>query len=264
MRLFVTFSNMIALVLLLLVLAAQPIFGQDAPETAPLKITEFRLFPPAAAAEEPFGARQFVHDVWKDQKAIWTRTPRMTRRQFFTIALPLAAATAGLIATDERAARWLPNTPDQLKWSGRVSKVGAAYTLGGLAGGLILTGKFTRKAGVSRIGWISAEALANALLTSYAIKGVTVRERPDQGNGEGRFWHGGFGFPSGHAMDSWAVATAVARSPKCPRWLAISSYSLAAGISLSRWGAQKHFPSDILVGAAMGGFIGNYVARRPR
>jgi undecaprenyl-diphosphatase len=120
------------------------------------------------------------------------------------------------------------------------------------------------KPNYARIGRISAEALVNSILTNYALKAITQRERPDHVGGDGRFWVGGQSFPSGHAMNSWAVAFAVARSPNCPRWFAITSYVMATGVSLSRWTAHKHFASDIVVGGVLGALIGNYVARRPR
>jgi len=63
---------------------------------------------------------------------------------------------------------------------------------------------------------------------------------------------------------SFAVATAVARNRRTPKWLAVTAYTAATAIGLSRWSARKHFPSDVFVGAALGGLIGNYVATRPR
>jgi membrane-associated phospholipid phosphatase len=116
---------------------------------------------------------------------------------------------------------------------------------------------------VSHVGRNAGEAFFSSFLTNYALKGLTQRERPDHGNGDGKFWQGGQSFPSGHAMNSRAVAIAVARTPKCPKWLAITSYAVAKTVSLSRWSARKHFLSDILVGGVLGGSIGNYVARRP-
>ena len=62
-------------------------------------------------------------------------------------------------------------------------------------------------------------------------------------------------------MESWAIAVVIARS-KSPKWLKITTCAVATAISLSRWGAQKHFPSDIFAGGVMGGLIGNFVANR--
>jgi membrane-associated phospholipid phosphatase len=44
------------------------------------------------------------------------------------------------------------------------------------------------------------------------------------------------------------------------RWVKWSAYALAAGVSLSRYPAKKHFPSDILMGATLGYVTGAYIA----
>jgi len=45
--------------------------------------------------------------------------------------------------------------------------------------------------------------------------------------------------------------------------LAITSYVAATGISLSRVGAQRHFPADIVAGGFLGALIGTRMARQP-
>ncbi len=253
------------MLLLYVLFASPPAWCQDSsiPETP--KVNDIHLVPDdAATAKRHSVAGEFLRDIWKDEKAIWTSPARMNRRQLFTLALPLAAGTAGLMATDYKTANYLPNTPDQVKWSRRFAEFGAVYTLGFVTGGPLVGGKVIHKPHFTQIGRNSLEALANAVIVNYAIKGATGRERPDEGDGHGRFWKGGQSFPSGHTMNSWAVAMAIARTPKCPKWFALVSYGMATAISASRWSAHKHFPSDILVGGVFGGLIGNYVATRPR
>jgi membrane-associated phospholipid phosphatase len=234
-------------------------------ESDPKKAENLELFPPSNDKESKRSMMgQFVADIWTDQKAIWTSPFRMNRRQALTIALPLAAATAGLIATDSRTSKWLPNTPDQVNWSQRFSEFGAVYTLALVTGGPLVGGKIIDRPDYTQIGRNALEALANSMITNYALKGITGRERPNAVSGAGKFWHGGQSFPSGHTMNSWAVALAIARTPKCPRWFAITSYIMATAISFSRYSANKHFASDILVGGVVGGLIGNYVAKRHR
>jgi hypothetical protein len=179
--------------------------------------------------------------------------------QAVNIALPFVAGTAGLMAVDRSAAKWLPNTPDQVKWSKRVSQLGALYTLGGAVGGLMLVGKKKDDSEIFNTGRQSARALINATIVNYSLKFTTARERPTDNDGQGRFWKGSDSFPSGHTMESWAIAAVIVRS-KSPKWFKITTCAVATAISLSRWGAQKHFPSDIFAGAIMGGLIGNYVA----
>lgn len=265
MRRFAILQPMCGVLLLQIFLAGQPALCQDLSESDSLKLTDYHFLPSEIAENQKRSfASEFLRDIWKDQKAIWTSPLRMNRRQLFTIALPLAGATAGLIATDTETANFLSNSPDQVKWSQRFSQFGAIYTLGVVTGGPLVGGKVIHKPNYTQIGRNALEALVNAILVNYAIKGVTGRERPDEGNGEGRFWEGGQSFPSGHSMNSWAVAIAIARTPNCPKWFAYVSYGMATAISLSRWSAHKHFPSDILVGGVFGGLIGNYVATRPR
>lgn len=260
-----TFRRMGVILVLQLFLVVQPVLSQEASAPDFNKIEEFHLFPPGAEAQPKHSAAgQFLRDIGKDQKAMWSSPFRLNRRQFFTRVAPLAAAAAGLIATDTRTAQWLPNTPDQVLWSKRVAYFGSGYTLAFLTGGWLIGGKVIHRPEISQVGRNAGEAWVNSILINYALKGMTLRERPDQGDGEGRFWQGGQSFPSGHSMTSWAVAIAVARTPKCPKWLAVTSYGMATVISLSRWSARKHFLSDILVGGVLGGYIGDYVARRPR
>jgi membrane-associated phospholipid phosphatase len=254
------------LLTLLVLLGPRPIPGQEGePQTPPASDSpvEANQAPTPSVGHESV-TKRFVLDIWTDQKAIWSSPFRMNRRQLLTIALPVAAITAGLIATDEKTASWLPNTPAQIDWSNGVSTAGSIYTLGGVVGGSLTVGKVKDNPTILRMGGNSAEALINAVIVSSAMKLAAGRERPDQNDGEGRFWKGGSSFPSGHAMDSFAVAAAIARSRGCPRWLAITSYAAAAAVSISRYTAHRHFPSDVFVGSAFGILIGQYVADRPR
>ena len=242
--------------------SAAPVLGQDEPGAALGDTEQYQL--DAANAEKNSATKQFFSDIWTDQKAIWTSPFHLKRKQVFTIVLPLAAGTAGLIATDSKTSKFLANTPGQTEWSQRFSNFGGIYTLGFVTAAPLIGGKVMNKPRYSQIGRRSAEALVNSIITNYAIKAITQRERPDHGNGDGRFWVGGQSFPSGHAMNIWAVAFAIARTPHCPKWFAITSYVMATGVSLSRWTAHKHFASDVIVGGVMGGLISNYVATRPQ
>jgi membrane-associated phospholipid phosphatase len=42
----------------------------------------------------------------------------------------------------------------------------------------------------------------------------------------------------------------------------ITVYGLATGVSLTRVLAKQHFPSDVLVGSAVGWLVGRYVFRK--
>lgn len=219
---------------------------------------------PAAAggtAQPGNPATRFLRDVTADQKRIWTSPFHMTQRQFWTLAVPLVGGTVALKSVDRRITSELPNSNDQILWSGRASRIGAGYTL---AAGTILptlVGQATGNARSTSMGRSGVEALANGLLVTYATKWIFWRERPDVPGGRGSLWSGGSSFPSGHAMSSFAVATAIAQNRKCPKWLAITLYSAATAVSLSRVSSRRHFASDIYFGAFSGILIGRSVAR---
>ena len=61
-------------------------------------------------------------------------------------------------------------------------------------------------------------------------------------------------------MTTFAVAASISHTPGCPRWIKITAYGVATAVSVSRWGAQRHFPSDILAGGALGYLMGTSVA----
>jgi len=247
--------------LLLLLLCSRGLHGQAPSGASQPDESESVLSQPQTTSVTDSAPKQFLRTVWSDQKTLWTSPFRMNGGQAVTIALPFAAGTAGLMAMDQDAAKWLPNTPDQVKWSKRVSQIGAIYTLGGVVGGLMLVGKKKDEPEIFETGRSSARALINAAIVNYSLKYATARERPTDNDGQGRFWKGGDSFPSGHTMESWAIAVVIARS-KSPKWLKITTCAVATALSLSRWGAQKHFPSDIFAGAVMGGLIGNFVANQ--
>ena len=78
---------------------------------------------------------------------MWTSPFRKGNYDTHTInkyIIPFSIIAASLIATDRKIADQLPNTEDQTVWSGRISQIGAAYTLAGAFGRDIPCGKDER------------------------------------------------------------------------------------------------------------------------
>jgi membrane-associated phospholipid phosphatase len=209
--------------------------------------------------------KRFPRNVLADQKAIWT-SPFHTSQQDAKWWALFGSATAGLLATDKWTSKALPNTSDQIAVSRWTSRIGAAYSLVPIAGAFYFAGTFSKNERFRETGILGAEALANTFLVENILKTATQRERPleGQGNGEffqgrGRIWNSGASFPSGHAINSWALASVIAHQYPHPRVVPILSYGLASTVVASRFAVRKHFASDVVVGAAMGWFIGDYV-----
>jgi membrane-associated phospholipid phosphatase len=210
-----------------------------------------------ADALKPF-AKGLAKNVLQDQKAIWTSPFHMTRKdaQWW---LTFAAITGAALATDGRTSRQLPNTADQRAYSRDVSQAGAAYTLIPIAGALYVSGVLGKNPKLRGTGLVGGRALADALVVSEVLKATTGRQRPLEGDGAGRFFHGSDGFPSGHAMESFALASVIAHRYRGKKAVVIAAYGIATLVSASRFSGQKHFASDIVAGGVMGWFIGRHV-----
>jgi len=206
---------------------------------------------------KPLG-KKMLTNIWLDQKAIWTSPFHMERRDAKWWIL-FGAATGGLIATDHWTSEQLPNTKDQIKYSGRVSDLGALYTVAPLTAGFYLVGSITDNAKARETGLLGAEALADGAILFETTKLALGRDRPLQGDGHGHFFRGGDSFPSGHAMESFALASVVAHEYRNKKLVPVLAYGLAALISASRVSARQHFASDVVASGAAGWFIGTYV-----
>jgi hypothetical protein len=203
---------------------------------------------------------KLVANLWLDQKEIWT-SPFHMRTKDAKLWLGFGAVTAALIATDHRSSTALENSPLQVRWANRVSRVGASYTLIPLVAGFYGYGVLRDDPKPREVGVLGTEALLDALIVVEILKTVAGRARPDSVNDKGEFFEGGTSFPSGHAIESWALASLIAHEYKHTKIVPIIAYSLAAVVSTARFTAQKHYASDIVAGGAMGWFIGRYVYR---
>ena len=201
--------------------------------------------------------------VLHDQVRIWT-SPFHTSKADAKWWAIFGGAAAVLLATDRTVSKDLPNTNDQISVGTWTSRIGAAYSLLPISGAFYFIGLGAHNDRFRETGILSFEALANTEIVSIVLKAVTRRERPLEGNGNGDFWSSSgsalnASFPSGHAINSWALASVIAHEYPRPLIVPITAYGLASLICGSRLAARKHFPSDVVVGAAMGWFIGDYV-----
>jgi membrane-associated phospholipid phosphatase len=216
-----------------------------------------RIFYPSDTERLKPLSRKLFLNILLDQKDIFTSPFRMNRTNAKWWLLS-GAVTAGLIASDHHIANSLENSNGQVQWGGRISQIGAAYTLVPLVAGYYVFGVVTDHAKAREIGVLGTESLLDSLIVAGVLKEVFRRNRPDESD-PGEFWGGGRSFPSGHAIQVWSIASLVSHEYHHQPIVAIAVYSLAGIVSAARIAAQKHFASDVFVGGAMGWFIGRYV-----
>ena len=200
--------------------------------------------------------------IFQDQKAIWT-SPFHTAKSDIKYWVIFGAATGALIATDKYSVTLLPNSGSQVSVSTWASRVGSAYTLVPVSAGFYFIGTHWQDERFRETGLLGFEALINANIVVEALKLVMGRARPNENNGQGHFWDSptrwSSGFPSGHAISTWSLASVIAHQYPHPRIVPILAYGLASTVVIARVGARQHFPGDVVAGAAMGWFIGDYV-----
>ena len=140
---------------------------------------------------------------------------------------------------------------------------------------LYAIGRFTHHPDIEDLGWHGAEAVILGSSITWIIKGTAGRARPfataDTTAHDFKFG-GGFGsgarqsFPSGHTTAAFAAASAVTSEAEriWPHhfWLvAPVMYGGASLVGVSRMYHDKHWASDVVVGAAIGTFSGLKVVR---
>ncbi len=194
-----------------------------------------------------------------DQIGLWT-SPAKARLSDATWLVPLGGLTGALFATDTDFSRHLSNDPNTLLRYRHVSDYGVYSMIGG-AGGLYLLGLLSHNDHERETGLLSGESTIDSLAIVEAFKLATQRQRPYQGNGTGPFWKGGSSFPSEHSAIAWSIAGMVAHEYPSPL-MKFLSYGLASAVSVSRIQAKQHFPSDVLVGSALGYLISSYTYKR--
>ena len=235
---------------------------------------------PLAAHETPGkdsylkrAARDFIEDTGR----IWSSPFRIKDRQVGPL-IALAAATVFLIAADEDIRGAFQGYVARHPWVDDVGPVvtqmgslGAAATAGIFFGaGLIFKDERARDT-----GYLAACAMAQSFLVAQALKGLTGRQRPDVADGADH-WSGPTGFfkrydpdydglydsfPSGHTATAFSLATVVALQYRRRPWVPILAYTIAAGVGLSRVTMDRHWMSDVFVGAVVGHLVARLVVR---
>jgi len=248
-------------------LNAPPDALPDAP--SPQTTASSHATDPAATAsqltvKDEVSLRSTPIHILKDQAAIWT-SPAHLHDHDFTYLIPLGLATTLAMTTDHQVmSSMVPQRP-----SFNDPNVEASN---GLLGGFVAApvilyglGHLHHDYHATETGTLAGEAMVDSLVVNEVLKAVSMRERPPLDKAKGRFFQTSVGldssFPSTHTMVCWSAAAVIASEYRGPL-TQIAAYGLATGVSLTRVLGQQHFPSDVLVGSALGWLVGHYVFRK--
>ncbi|MFN2636070.1 MAG: phosphatase PAP2 family protein [Gemmatimonadaceae bacterium] len=136
-------------------------------------------------------------------------------------------------------------------------------------------GRLDHKPNIEDLGWHGTESVIVAGGTTWLLKSILGRARPyvskDTSPRDFKLF-GGFmngdrmSFPSGHSTTAFAAAAAVTSEtrriwPGHTWMVAPAMYGGATMVALSRMYHDKHWASDVVLGAAIGTFSGIKVVR---
>lgn len=192
-----------------------------------------------------------LHALVRDLAGDVTHLPSRQNLFWVLVGGGLAAAAHPF---DDNANRSLAgnSVADNIFKPGRV--LGQFGTLGGAAAITYTIGRMRDQPKVSHLGMDLIEALAISEALTQSIKYSTRRQRPDMS--------GRTSFPSGHAADTFAFATALERHLG---WRgAVPAYIVSSYVAMSRLPANRHWLSDVVFGASTGIIAGRTVTRHGR
>jgi membrane-associated phospholipid phosphatase len=229
--------------------------------------------PPPPAARSVSWAELFPNIV-DDQKQIWTFPARLTHDHYWAPFLGVVAITAGLVAADPWTDKPFKNTTAfhgfNSVFSGNSTAIGTAV----VPVSLLAVGLWRRDSYARDTALLAGEAVADSEILATALKTADRRLRPSgvgpNGNSSDTWFEspggvgvGRGGFPSGHAIAAFSVATVIARRyGKQKRWVPFAAYGLAAAVGFSRVTTLAHFPSDVFLGAALGYSVARFAVLR--
>jgi membrane-associated phospholipid phosphatase len=205
------------------------------------------------------------------------RRPVFTSRDF-VVGAALVTTAAALIPADGQIAREFqrPGPQSSSALRGTADGIEMIGSPGAIVfgGSLYAIGLVARKRTLADFGWHTLEAVAVSGQVTSALKGLFGRSRPYAADGDARDFDfgGGFGntdrrsFPSGHTSMAFTFASVVAeetshRWPRAHRVVAPLAYAAATGVGLARMYNDKHWASDVALGAAIGTLSGRLVVR---
>ncbi len=205
-----------------------------------------------------------IQDFGQDEVGIFTSPMRLQRKDAYWLA-PLGAATGLAFAYDADASNATGISADRVDAANKLADFGSFVATGAEGAGIYFLGLAQKNPKLAETGRLGAEAVIDSGTVTLAVKLVSNRQRPRQGNGQGDFWPYGTqhwewdsSFPSDHATATMALARVIAG--EYPRWyVVVPAYGFAESVSISRILANQHFPSDIVVGQAIGFLTGSYL-----
>jgi membrane-associated phospholipid phosphatase len=216
---------------------------------------------PLAAPVEDLFKKNYWFLVILDTKEVFTAPARWNTQDWLVLG-GIAAGIGTVAAFDkdiERAIRGARNDTVTNVFD-NVQPLGNEYAIG-IVGAFYVYGEFFKdpRAKTTALDAISATAIASGIATN-SFKYVIGRGRPTDGHGAYNFrpFSGQDSFSSGHTTEAFVLASVISEHYDS-LWVQVPAYGLASAVGYARLNNNRHWPSDVLAGAAIGTFVGKTV-----
>src|SRR5580692_5242302 len=137
----------------------------------PVEDRRDRIFYPGDTERPKPLLRKLALNIVLDEKDIFTSPFHVNRHNALEWLVPIAI-TGGLIVGDRRIANILENSRGQVSWGGRISNIGASYTLIPIVASSYVYGAWRDNAKGREVGVLGTETLLDSLILVEVLKEI--------------------------------------------------------------------------------------------
>lgn len=195
------------------------------------------------------------------------------KKQWLTVG-GLAATTGALILWGDQPIYDFTNTMHSSSLdilSHNLEPIGNTYSYLAL-GAIMLKGVIQKDNYALETGFIALESYVAGAIFTRGVKALAGRARPNyEGTTDAHNWYGPFienpffnhvSFFSGHTTTTFSIASVFAYRYRDTEWVPYVAYGLATLGGLQRIYDNRHWTSDVLVGAAIGTATGIFLSKQ--
>lgn len=144
-----------------------------------------------------------------------------------------------------------PNPPSNNFWKNISASAGPISV--GIPAGMFLVSIINHDKKLQKQSFEVVGSLAIATVTTQLMKRIVNRPRPYESYSDiyPDVYELGKSFPSGHTTTAFSTATSLTLITK-KWWVAVPAFAWATSVGYSRMYLGQHYPSDVLMGAAVG------------
>lgn len=213
--------------------------------------------------------KEFFRDLNHDFVRVVESPMHWGSRDFLHLSVILGSSVL-IYAFDKDISNWFQEnkTSESESISHLTSAFGHGIFLSALIASMYVSGELSNRDDLRKTALLSLESWAISGVIVSALKFTIGRARPLEGEDSSCFHPFSFksrfhSFPSGHASAAFAVASVIADQSE-ELFIDILTYGLATMVAMSRVHDSKHWATDVLVGSAIGYYVGKKVSALSR